>query len=392
MKRENIENPETGTLYIDVSEDNPFYKAYKVAESAFWVPEEFASALAADESMFPKLDPNIQHLVKNVIGFFLIGDGLINDSIQDNIDSRIQPRVLKFFYDFQKAMENIHNKCYSKLVDTYVKNTKERALMFDTLNNFPCIKKKVEWVKKQLNSTEFHKLSAETVDNIKMLKQNYLQMVSTAKNIGAVFEIPEQLQKMFDVLEIDKPALARQLLVNLVIEGIFFSASFCVIFWLNDNGLLPGLTKLNEFISRDEGMHCMFACLVYKLSIVYKLTQVEINTLFTSAVEVEDDFIDEAIHADLLGLSSKSMKQYIRFCADQWLIELGYQRLFKVTNPFDFTQKQSISVRQTDFFLDNNVTEYGIPRANSEIADQKLSGLDDDESDLSDFSDEDSSS
>ena len=216
--------------------------------------------------------------------FFAASDGIVNENLAENFLSEVQYTEAKFFYGFQVMMENIHSETYSLLIDTYIKDTKEKNYLFNAIETFDPVKKKADWALKWIENGNF----------------------------------------------------AQRIIAFAAVEGIFFSGSFCSIFWLKKRGLMPGLTFSNELISRDEGLHCDFACMLYNNHMVNRLEKSEVEEIIKEAVEIEKEFITEALPVRLIGMNSNLMSQYIEFVADRLLAELGNDKIFNVSNPFDF--------------------------------------------------------
>lgn len=367
---EPLEDKKYYKLFINPDSSESIFKAYKKAQESFWVEEEIDAELKKDSINWPSIDPRIQNLIIHQIAFFLIGDGRVNQTISDHIESRITDREVLVWYNFQKMMEDIHNIVYVKLADAYVRDAKEKNKIFNAAENFPIIKKKINWLRKWLGeNNDINKLEPDTVKSVIELKNAYLAMSAIFKK-----EIPGDLNILFNKLDEPKPMLAKQILINLIMEGLFFQGSFCIIFWVNHQygGKLPGLTKANEFISRDEGMHTDFGIGLYIKKIMCKLPQKEVHEIMNEAVEIEIEFMEEALPSDLLNMNPVLMAKYIKFVADKLLSDLGYDTLYNVTNPFEFMKKQSVSVRISDFFMDANVSEYGHHLANSNTGDTEL--------------------
>ena len=216
---------------------------------------------------------------------FRSSDGIVNENLAVNFMSEVQVPEARCFYGFQIMMENIHSETYALLIDTYIKDTTEKNHLFHAIDTVPCVKRKAEWALKWINNGNF----------------------------------------------------AQRLVAFAAVEGIFFSGSFCSIFWLKKRGLMPGLTFSNELIARDEGMHCEFACLLYGM-LNTKLSKEEVTQIIADAVEIEKEFVTDALPVNLIGMNAKLMSQYIEFVADRWLVELGYDKLYDATNPFDFME------------------------------------------------------
>lgn len=276
---------------------------YKKAEASFWTAEEID--LAPDLIDWDqKLNDDERHFVKHVLAFFAASDGIVNENLAENFLSEVQYTEAKFFYGFQVAIENIHSETYSLLIDTYIKDTAEKSHLFNAIDTLDCVKRKAEWALRW----------------------------------------------------IDKGSFAERLVAFAAVEGIFFSGSFCSIFWLKKRGLMPGLSFSNELISRDEGLHCDFACLLYNNHLIHKLPKEQVREIIAEAVEIEKEFILEALPVKLIGMNSDLMSQYIEFVADRLLTELGNEKIYNVSNPFDFMDM--ISIQGKTNFFEKRVGEY----------------------------------
>lgn len=276
---------------------------YKKAEASFWTAEEID--LSADLIDWKnKLNDNERHFVKHILAFFAASDGIVNENLAENFLAEVQYTEAKFFYGFQVAIENIHSETYSLLIDTYIKDTAEKNYLFNAIDTLECVRKKADWALRW----------------------------------------------------IDKGSFAERLIAFAAVEGIFFSGSFCSIFWLKKRGLMPGLSFSNELISRDEGLHCDFACLLYNNHLVNKLPQQQVVDIILDAVEIEKEFILEALPVKLIGMNSDLMSQYIEFVADRLLVELNCPKQFNVNNPFDFMDM--ISIQGKTNFFEKRVAEY----------------------------------
>jgi len=279
------------------------WEMYKTAEHSFWTAEEID--LAQDLTDWnEKLNDNEKHFIKMVLAFFAASDGIVNENLAENFLKEVQYPEAKSFYGFQIAMENVHSETYSLLIDTYIKDSAEKDRLFHAIDNFPSIMKKADWALKWISSESF----------------------------------------------------AERLIAFAAVEGIFFSGSFCSIFWLKKRGLMPGLTFSNELISRDEGLHCQFATLLHNRYITDKVTPERIQEIICSAVEIEKEFITESLPVSLIGMNSKLMEQYIQFTADFWLQALGCKKVYNVENPFDFMDM--ISLQGKTNFFEKRVAEY----------------------------------
>jgi ribonucleoside-diphosphate reductase beta chain len=351
---------------------NDIWKLYKEVQEQFWVEEEIDKELAKDKKHWDELDPKIQRLVMHVLAFFAVSDGLVGEIIEDQILSRIEMREAKLWYNFKNMMEDIHNITYAKLVQTYVPDTDEMTRVLNAVEQYPVIKQKIAWIKRWTDSDDLL-LSKSEREAVQLLLDEHDILVDTITRAGSVAQQPHSIATLRRKLKQPKTPLSRIIFIEAVLEGIFFSGSFCVIFWVfHQYGKLPGLTKANEFISRDEGKHVLFDVLFYNRYITNKLSQDQAHDIVSEAVEIESQFISEALPEGLPGMNSKLMTQYIQFVADQLLQQLQYDKLFGTANPFDFMEKQSVSVRMSDFFVDGNVSEYGHHAAGTEAGDNDL--------------------
>ncbi len=279
------------------------WNMYKKAEASFWTAEEID--LSHDQKDWDSMAEGERHFVKHVLAFFAASDGIVNENLAINFIREVQLPEARCFYGFQIMMENIHSETYSLLIDTYIKDSAEKTYLFNAMETVPCVTKKAEWA---------------------------LRWISKKNS-----------------------TFAERLVAFAAVEGIFFSGSFCSIFWLKKRGLMPGLSFSNELISRDEGLHCDFACLLYSM-LEEKLSTEKIHEIIGDAVEIEKVFVSDSLPVDLIGMNSKMMCQYIEFVADRLLTSLGHPRLFKATNPFDFMEL--ISLQGKTNFFEKRVAEY----------------------------------
>ena len=277
---------------------------YKKHLAAHWVTEEVdLSQDIVDWSQ--KLNDNERHFIKHVLAFFAASDGIVNENLVVNFMQDVTIPEARCFYGFQVAIENIHAEMYSLLIDTFIKDSEEKNKLFNAIETVDCVKKKANWALKWIESS---------------------------------------------------PSFAHRLVAFAAVEGIFFSGSFCSIYWLTDRGLMKGLGKSNEFISRDEGMHCDFACLLYSM-LENKLSQEEIYQIICDAVECEKIFVQDSLPVSLIGMNEKLMCEYIEFCADRLIVSLGYPKVYNAQNPFPFMEK--ISTQGKTNFFEERPTEYG---------------------------------
>ena len=296
-----IENKNRFVLFPIQHDD--IWSFYKKAEASFWTAEEID--LSPDLIDWEnKLNDDERHFVKHVLAFFAASDGIVNENLAENFLSEVQYTEAKFFYGFQIAMENIHSETYSLLIDTYIKDSAEKDYLFNAIDTLDCVKKKANWALRW----------------------------------------------------IEKGSFAERLVAFAAVEGIFFSGSFCSIFWLKKRGLMPGLSFSNELISRDEGLHCDFACLLYTKHLINRLPKDQVRQIITDAVEIEKEFVTDALPVKLIGMNADLMSQYIEFVADRLLMELGNEKIYNVTCPFDFMEM--ISIQGKSNFFERRVGEY----------------------------------
>ncbi|MBC6699899.1 ribonucleoside-diphosphate reductase small subunit [Hymenobacter sp. BT190] len=294
------ENPNRFVLFP--IQHNDVWQMYKKAEASFWTAEEID--LSQDQKDWEALNDGERHFISHVLAFFAASDGIVNENLAVNFMQEVQMAEARCFYGFQVMMENIHSETYSLLIDTYIKDPKQKDHLFNALETVPCVKKKGDWAIKWINSENF----------------------------------------------------TERLIAFAAVEGIFFSGSFCSIFWLKKRGLMPGLTFSNELISRDEGLHCDFACLLYKDHLQNKLPEARVHEIIKDAVQIEQEFVTDALPVNLIGMNAKSMSQYIEFVADRLLESLGYSKVYGASNPFDFMEM--ISLQGKTNFFEKRVAEY----------------------------------
>jgi ribonucleoside-diphosphate reductase beta chain len=277
------------------------WEHYKRHEASFWTAEEID--LSGDLKDWANLNDGERHFISHVLAFFAASDGIVNENLAVNFMSEVQLPEARCFYGFQIMMENIHSETYALLIDTYVKDPAEKDRLFHAIETVPAVGEKAQWALRWIENGNF----------------------------------------------------AERLVAFAAVEGIFFSGSFCSIFWLKKRGLMPGLTFSNELISRDEGLHCEFACVLYKM-LQTRLTEEQVFQIIGDAVRIEKEFVTEALPVDLIGMNARLMQQYIEFVADRWLSELGYNKMFNATNPFDFMEM--ISLQGKTNFFEKRVGDY----------------------------------
>ncbi|MDH5649950.1 MAG: ribonucleotide-diphosphate reductase subunit beta [Gammaproteobacteria bacterium] len=283
--------------------DAEIWLLYKKAVASFWTVEEID--LASDHEDWNGLQDEERHFISHVLAFFAASDGIVNENLLSNFAIEVQLPEARCFYGFQIAMENIHSETYALLIDTYIKDKREKHRVLSALETIPCVQKKADWALKWCNA--------------------------------------------------DNASFSERLVAFAAVEGIFFSGSFCAIFWLKKRGLMPGLCFSNQLISRDEGLHCDFACLLHS-RLTNKLLESRIVEIVSSAVDIEKEFITDALPVELIGMNSGLMCDYICFCADRLLQALGCSKHYKVENPFDWMDM--ISLQGKTNFFENRVSEY----------------------------------
>ncbi|CUS14959.1 unnamed protein product [Tuber aestivum] len=280
------------------------WQMYKKAEASFWVAEEID--LSKDmHDWSDRLNDDERYFISHVLAFFAASDGIVNENLVQRFSNEVQIPEARCFYGFQIMMENVHSETYSLLIDTYIKDPKQRTYLFDAIDTIPCIKKKADWAIRWIEDKD--------------------------------------------------STFAQRLVAFAAVEGIFFSGSFASIFWLKKRGLMPGLSFSNELISRDEGLHTDFACLLFN-HLNNRPSQQAVQDIIVEAVGIEQEFLTEALPCALLGMNSKLMKQYIEFVADRLLLSLGNPKFYNATNPFDFME--SISLAGKTNFFEKRVGDY----------------------------------
>ncbi len=295
------ENPNRFVLFPIEHDD--IWQFYKKSEASIWTAEEIDLSQDFDD-WDHKLSDNDRYFIKHILAFFAASDGIVNENLAENFVREVQYTEAKFFYGFQIMMENIHSETYSLLIDTYIKDKAEKNYLFNAIDNIPCVKKKADWALRWISGGGF----------------------------------------------------AERLIAFAAVEGIFFSGSFCSIFWLKKRGVMPGLTFSNELISRDEGMHCDFACLLYNKHLINKLPKELVQQIITEAVEIEKEFVTDSIPVNLIGMNAILMRQYIEYVADRLLLSLGNSKVYHAENPFDFMEM--ISLQGKTNFFEKRVGDY----------------------------------
>ena len=286
-------------------QDQSIWQMYKKQVECFWRAEEID--LSKDTADWDSLHKDEKYFISMILAFFAASDGIVLENLAARFMGEVQLSEARAFYGFQIAMENVHSECYSLLIDSYIKDREEKTLLFNAINNFPCIKKKADWAIKWIHDK--------------------------------------------------RSSFATRLIAFACIEGIFFSGAFCSIYWLKKRGLMPGLTFSNELISRDEALHTEFAVLLYS-KLNKKVSKAKVVEIIKEAVEIEKEFICDALPCRLIGMNSELMCQYIEFVADRLSLQLGYDKIYDAKNPFDFMEMISIEGK-TNFF-EKRVAEYAL--------------------------------
>jgi len=297
--------PDDNRFVMFPIQDQDIWKMYKKQVDCFWRAEEID--LSKDTLHWEGLEKDETYFISMILAFFAASDGIVLENLALRFMNDVQSSEARSFYGFQIAMENIHSETYSLLIETYIKNTEEKMKLFQAIKYFPCIKKKSDWAQKWIH------------DN--------------------------------------RSSFATRLVAFACVEGIFFSGAFCSIFWLKKRGLMPGLTFSNELISRDEALHCEFAILLYN-KLQKKMAKARIYEIIKEAVEIESEFICEALPCRLIGMNSDLMTTYIQFVADRLSVQLGYDKIYNVLNPFDFMEL--ISLESKTNFFEKRVDSYAL--------------------------------
>jgi ribonucleoside-diphosphate reductase beta chain len=317
LQNEPILEPNENRFVLFPIKHDEIWKMYKDAIASFWVVEEID--LAQDLMDWKKLSEDEKHFIKHVLAFFAASDGIVNENLVLNFMREVQIPEARCFYGFQVAIENIHSEMYSLLIDTYIKDDTEKDFLFNALQNLDCVSKKGNWAMRWIENA---------------------------------------------------PTFAHRLIAFAAVEGIFFSGSFCSIFWLKKRGLMPGLSTSNEFISRDEGLHCDFACLLYSM-LQEKLDPKEVQDIIVEAVSFEKEFVTDALPVGLIGMNAEMMTQYIEYVADRLLSSLGNEKYFGTANPFPWMEL--ISLQGKTNFFEKRVSEYSKSGVNTERSKQTFS-------------------
>jgi ribonucleoside-diphosphate reductase beta chain len=310
MEKILVENPNRFVIFP--IEHNDIWEFYKSHQAAFWTAEEVD--LTNDIRDWNNLTENEQYFVKNILSFFAASDGIVNENLAENFVKEVQYPEAKFFYGFQLMMENIHSLMYSLLIDTYISNEKEKQLCFTALDNLPAVQKKAKWALDWIKNSTFQ----------------------------------------------------ERLVAFAAVEGIFFSGSFCSIFWLKSRGIMQGLCNANSLIFKDENLHCDFAIHLVNNHLENKPSEKRIKEILLSALEIEKEFITESLPVSLIGMNSNLMKQYLEFITDQLLVKFGCKKEFNVEQPFKFMEQ--IAVETKGNFFESRTMEYQKAKLNEELS------------------------
>lgn len=305
IQNEPLLSPDDNRFVMFPIKYDDIWDMYKKQVDCFWRAEEID--LTKDLTSWDSLSGDERFFISMILAFFAASDGIVLENLASRFMSDVQVSEARAFYGFQIAMENIHSHTYSLLIETYIKDKEEKSKLFHAIENFPCIKKKSDWAQKWIH------------DN--------------------------------------RSSFATRLVAFACIEGIFFSGAFCSIYWLKKRGLMPGLTFSNELISRDEALHCEFAILLYS-KLVKKVDKARIHEIIKEAVEIEIEFICQALPCRLIGMNSDLMTQYIKFVADRLVVQLGYKKIYNVSNPFDFMELISLEGKTNMF--ERKIAEYSL--------------------------------
>jgi len=310
LREEPLLTPNDRRFVLFPIQHDDIWQMYLKEVDCFWRAEEVD--LSKDLVHWDALESNERYFLSMILSFFVFSDGIVLENLAQRFMSDVQVAEARAFYGFQIAMENIHSHVYSNLIDTYIRDSTEKNRLFNAIENFPCIKKKSDWAQKWIHD--------------------------------------------------HRSSFATRLVAFACVEGIFFSGAFCSIFWLKKRGLLPGLAFANDLISRDEALHCEFAVLLYS-KLQRKMDKQRIHEIIREAVSIESEFIGEAIPCRLIGMNSELMVQYIQFVADRLCLQLGYKKIYNVTNPFDWMEL--ISLESKTSFFERRVSDYSLASKSS---------------------------
>lgn len=337
---------------------------YKRHEGTFWTVEEVR--LNDDiKDWNSKLNDDERFFIKHILAFFAASDGIVNENLVVNFYNEIELPEARAFYTVQMMMETIHSEQYSILIDTYIQDKDEKDKLFNAIETIPVIKRKSDWALKWISSGQDLVIPGPVQDMIRdfFIGEKCLETDTSLNEFTS-----------FTKSKVDQYSFEKRLLAFACVEGIFFSGSFCAIYWLKNKGLMPGLATANQFISRDENLHTEFAIELYK--VFGKRLPVEtVHSIFVEAVEIEKEFITKSLPVSLLGMNCELMSQYIEYVCDRWLVLLDYPKIYNSRNPFSFMEMISLETKEN--FFDGDTTEYSRAGITAETSDMEF-GLDDD--------------
>jgi ribonucleoside-diphosphate reductase beta chain len=337
------------------------WKFYKQHISTFWTVEEIK--LVDDIVDWKnKLNDNERYFIKNILAFFAASDGIVNENLVVNFYNEVEIPEARQFYAVQMMIEAIHSETYSLLIDTYISNTEEKNGLFNAVETIPAVKRKADWAIKWIEQ-------GSTLQQ--MIPKEYMESYEFLVNGNECADDPlhDKHIEALEYLTRERPCFAQRLLAFICVEGIFFSGSFCAIYWLKSRGLMPGLSTANSFISRDENLHAEFAISLYKM-LEDRLDEKVVHSIFKEAVEIEKEFITESLPVSLIGMNCNLMSQYIEMVADRWLVLLGYNKIYNTQNPFPFMEM--ISLNEKVNFFENVVTNYQRANVGASEEDRKI--------------------
>jgi ribonucleoside-diphosphate reductase beta chain len=323
---------------------NTLWDFYQKHLSTFWTCPE-VSLIDDLTDWHNKLNDNERYFIKNILAFFAASDGIVNENLIQNFYTEVQIPEARQFYAVQIMIEAIHNEMYSLLIDTYVSDTEEKNKLFNAVENIPAVQRKATWAMKWIEegTTVVECLPKSVIDAIKKAQESNIEGTEA-----------------LNFFTKERPNFAQRLLAFVCVEGIFFSGSFCAIYWLKSRGLMSGLATANQFIARDENLHASFAIELYKVLCdadpSFRLDEENVHLIFKDAVEIEQEFITESLPVSLLGINCKLMSQYIEYICDRWLILMEYSPIYNSENPFGFIEMLSLNTKVN--FFENRVSEY----------------------------------
>jgi len=367
MSESIIKNSDSTRFCVFPIKYHNLWDFYKRHIATFWTVEE---VLLTDDltDWNNKLNDNERYFIKNVLAFFAASDGIVNENLVINFYNEVQITEARQFYAVQMMIEACHGEMYSLLIDTYINDTAEKEKLFNAVETIPAVKRKAEWAMKWIEEGSAIQ---------QMIPKEHMKWLKFLENSNK-YQDQQLNDKIIEALQFiihERPSFAQRLLAFVCVEGIFFSGSFCAIYWLKNRGLMPGLATANEFISRDEGLHAEFAIELYKM-LDNKLDESIVFDIFKEAVDIEKEFIMESLPVSLLGMNKELMGQYIEYVADRWLVMLEYNKLYNVENPFGFMDMISMNTKEN--FFETRVSQYQKAGVGQTEMDRKIV-FDDDE-------------